>query len=637
MGAEPLLRVGGLTVRYPGGAGLEGVELGLHAGEALAVVGASGSGKSTLAAALLGLFEPPAELAGGRVELAGRELTRLPRAELDRVRGREIGLVFQEPLGALNPVLTIGAQVAEGLRLHAGLDRRAARAAAVRALGEVGLPDPEGAAASFPHQLSGGMRQRALVAIALAPRPRVLVADEPLTALDATVREDLLARFERERRERGMALVLVSHDLAAVARTADRVLVLERGRAVECRAPEELFADPRHPATRALVAAAELGAPGPGPVSNGGVGRAAGEVPVIASDRAGDRAESLREERARPLELVRPIPEPQLELVDLAVAHAPRRTLLGGARGRRTVQAVRGVSLGIGAGEVVGLVGESGCGKSSLARAVAGLLPFSGDVLLHDRAGTRRLGSKRNAGGPTAARRGPAVGLVFQDPQQSLNPRHRVERIVGEALLVHGLASREAIAARVGDWLERVGLERSAAARYPHAFSGGERQRIALARALAIEPCVLVLDEPTSSLDAPLRAGVLALVRSLASELGLSVLLISHDLRAVRATADRVAVMYLGRLVEVGSTARVLGRGVHPYTRALLAADAGRLGPEVLLRGEPPSPLAPPSGCAFHPRCPLAASAGVRCAENEPPEVEDHGHRARCHLVEVKE
>jgi oligopeptide/dipeptide ABC transporter ATP-binding protein len=577
-----LIEVRGLAVRFGERLALAGVDLDLAAGETLALVGASGSGKSTLALALLGLVEPPGRVERGGVRFQGRELFALARAELDRVRGAEIGFVFQEPQTALDPVLPIGEQVAEGLLAHRGLSRAEARRAAVAALAEVGLPDPEHAAQSFPHQLSGGMRQRALIATAVAPAPQVLVADEPTTALDPTVAQGILELFARLRRERGLALVLVSHDLGLVARVADRVLVLERGSIVEGGAPAQLFERAAHPATRALVAAA----------------------------RAAPAAEGLT--------LARGGRAPLLEVRELEVVHRGRPRFFGRARG---VPAVRGVSFEIARGEVLAVVGESGSGKSSLARAVAGLVPAS--------AGSVRLAEPRGARAGSGS--APRIGIVFQDPRASLNPRHRVERIVGEAPVAHGLARGADAGPRVARLLERVGLARDVARRWPHELSGGERQRVAIARALSIEPELLVLDEATSSLDAALRVEVLELLGTLVRELGLALLLVTHDFAAVRALADRVAVMYLGRVVELAPARALFSAPAHPYTRALLAAEAGGATRELLLPGEAPSPLAPPSGCAFHPRCPLAEA---RCREREPAEIASGEHRARCHLVE---
>jgi peptide/nickel transport system ATP-binding protein len=599
-GVAPLLEVRDLAVRYGERAVLDGVGFSLAGGETLAVVGASGSGKSTLALALLGLIEPPGRVERGQVRLEGRELLSLGRAEQDRLRGARIGIVFQEPLTALNPVLSIGEQVAEGLRQHAGLAAGEARRAAVAALADVALPDPERAAASFPHQLSGGMRQRALIAMAAAMGPRVLVADEPTSALDPTVAREVLELLSRLQRERGTALVLVSHDLGLVSRVADRALVLERGAVVEQGTPAELFERARHPATRALVDAARAA----GPIGAPPAGRGSG-LALQARPRA-----------------------PLLSVRDLSVVHRGRPRLF---RRAEHVPAVRGVSFEIARGEVLAVVGESGSGKSSLARAVVGLsAPSGGSVRLAGPGGLRSRDEVVRSERAVFARR---TAIVFQDPRSSLNPRHRVARIVGEPIAVHRLAPRDEVAARAERLLARVGLARELLARLPHELSGGERQRVAIARALAAEPELLVLDEATASLDAAVRAGVLVLVAELARELSLAVLCVTHDLHAVRALADRVAVMYCGRFVELGPAEDVLSRPVHPYTRALLAAATPEGPRGLLLPGEPPRPLDPPSGCAFHPRCPLAEA---RCREREPAEVASGGHSARCHLVEVE-
>ena len=461
-GSGALLSVHGLTISFGAddgdGAALEAVDLELGAGEVLGVVGASGSGKSTLALALLGMLDPPGRRRAGGVRFDGRELFESSRAELDRIRGGQIALVFQEPLTAFNPVWTVGEQIAEGLRLHAGLDGRAARGRAIEALAEVGLPDPGGVARRYPHQLSGGMRQRAMIAMAIAPRPRVLVADEPTTALDATLRGELLGLFGRLAREHGLTLVLVSHDLGAVAQVAERAVVLERGRVVEQGTVEELFERPQHAATRALVGAAVRLAPPPGPTPAG--------APVIGGEAA----------PARELELLRPERPPLLELAELEVVHPGRRRWL---RREADVDAVRGVSLRVGRGEVVALVGESGCGKSTLARCAVGLVePRGGAVVYHGPASEGPARQSLFALDPARRRALLArrVGIVFQDPVSSLNPRHRVLRIVGEAPRVHGLLAgpgqSRGADGREGDerarplverWLARVGLEPAAA------------------------------------------------------------------------------------------------------------------------------------------------------------------------------
>ena len=548
----PLLEVRGLSVRFGERVALEGADLELDAGETLALVGASGSGKSTLALALLGIVEPPGRVERGSVRLGGRELFALERAELDGLRGAEIGFVFQEPQTALDPVLTIGEQVAEGLRAHRGLSRAEAWRAAVAALAEVGLPDPERAARSFPHQLSGGMRQRALIAIAVAPAPRVLVADEPTTALDPTVAQGVLELFARLRRERGLALVLVSHDLGLVARVADRVLVLERGSIVERGAPAELFERAAHPATRALVAAARA-AP------------AAGGLALARSGRA-----------------------PLLEVRELEVVHRGRPRFFGRARG---VPAVRGVSFEVARGEVLAVVGESGSGKSSLARA-------------RGRPGRSERGPR--AAGRAAPRARPARRGAPRGSGSSSRTRARASTratgssaIVGEALAVHRLArgpSRSASAWR--------GCSSASAWRATWRSAGRTSSPAASASAWPSRarwrssPSSWCSTKPPRRSTRPCAPQVLDAARDAACASSAWRCSSSPTTSPPCAhLADRVAVMYLGRVVELGPRARAPRRpGPSLHARAARRRRGRRHAPAACSRGEAPAPLAPPAG-----------------------------------------
>ncbi len=520
MVSPPVLVARGLRVEGPGGVALvDDVGLSVAAGEVVAVVGGSGAGKTLTALALIGLVPPPARRTGGAVELDGAALPAGGEA-LRRVRGAGIALVPQDPAAALDPVRRVGEQVAETIRAHRPMSRAEARARAAAALAEVGVVRDD-----HPHRLSGGQRQRALIAMALAPGPRALVADEPTASLDAPVQVEVLALIDRRRREDGLAVVLVTHDLGAVARIADRVVVLDGGRVVEEGVAAEVLAAPRHPATAALVAA-------------------------VARRRAVPRPP-------------RPDGPPLVEARGVVRVHASRSG---------DVRALDGADLAVGEGEVVGLVGASGSGKTTLGRMMVRLdRPTEGVVAVEG----RDL-ADADAAGLRAARK--TVQIVFQDPYLSLDPRLSVGAAIAEPMRIHGLGGssraerRAAEAVRVPELLEAVGLAPSVASRRPATLSGGQRQRVALARALALEPRALVLDEPVSSLDPATGARVLALLEELRARRGLSYLLISHDLATVAAQADRVAVMDAGRIVESGPPARLLAAPGHPATRALARA-----------------------------------------------------------------
>lgn len=519
----PALAASRLRVEGPGGARLvDGVDLEIGAGEVLALVGASGSGKSLTALALIGLVPPPARAAGGTVALDGGA----PRAgpDLRGIRGVGVGLVPQDPAASLDPVRRVGDQVAETLRAHRAMGRREAAARARAALGEVGLDRDD-----HPHRLSGGQRRRALIAIALAPGPRVLVADEPTASLDAPVQSEVLELLDRRRRERGLAVLLISHDMGAVARLADRVAVMDRGRIVESGPASAVLRSPRHPATRALVDAAV-------------------------------RPRSPAPSRPEP-----PPGRPLLEARGLGRAFPSRR-------GRPGVRALEGVDLRVGEGEVVGVVGASGSGKTTLARLLVRLdAPTAGRALVGGVDVAQASGAEL-----VAVRR--TVQMVFQDPYISLDPRVRVGASIAEPMAIHGLGGpsraerRSHRRARVADLLAAVGLDPDTAARRPAELSGGQRQRVALARALSLEPRALVLDEPASALDAATAARMAGLLADLRAGRGLAYLLISHDLAAVAGLADRVAVMHEGRIVEEGPPGALMASPAHPATRRLVRA-----------------------------------------------------------------
>ncbi|MGS1011458.1 ABC transporter ATP-binding protein [Achromobacter anxifer] len=529
-----LLRIQNLTVDLPPGAdrphALKDLSLNISAGEIVCVVGESGSGKSLTAGAILGLLPQDVRASGGQVLWEGQDLLRLAPEALRRLRGKRIGMIFQEPMTALNPLRTIGDQIAEVFRTHTRLGRAEIRRRTLDLLESVRLPDPLRALDAYPHELSGGQRQRAMIAMALALEPALLIADEPTTALDVTTQAQILHLIHDLQRRKGTAVLFITHDFGVVAEIADRVAVMQRGVLVESGAAQQVLEHPRHPYTRALIAAVPPlapAAPRPG---------AQDDAPVIL------RAQG--------------------------VSKTYRKRGWFGRPGRET-RALDDVTLTLKEGGTLGIVGESGSGKSTLARALLGLAPpdaggitLAGEPLALKGAAARREHARR-------------VQMVFQDPYGSLNPRQRVGEIVARGPIVHGTPKREALA-RAQELFELVGLSPDAVRRYPHEFSGGQRQRIGLARALAMRPRVLIADEPVSALDVSVQAQVLALLARLREQLGLSILFITHDLRVAAQVCDDIAVMQNGRVVEAGACAQVFGQPAHPYTQALLAAVPGR-------------------------------------------------------------
>ena len=561
-----LLEVRRLRVAFGKGAdavrAVDGMDFTVEEGEAVGLVGASGCGKTVTALSLVGLLPPGMAHVDpdSSIRFRGQELVGLPPRRLRRYRGRQIAMVFQEPMTSLNPVHSVGSQVAEAVR--AGDRVRSRRQAWVRAmelLDEVGIPDPERRARDLPHQFSGGMRQRVGIAMALAPDPRLLVADEPTTALDVTIQSQILDLLESLLASREMALLLISHDLAVVARSCRRALVMDRGQVLEEGPVEDLFGAPRHPVTRALVAAV------PGSESGG---RVEGGARAGSGDgwEAPPHLTPILEAR----DLVKHFDGSRLSWLASRRVWGPRTPepeVVQPSEGGGTVRAVDGVSLALYPGRTLALVGESGAGKSTVARCLLRLVePDGGRVLFRGRdVGDMRSSQLR------AFRR--EVQLIFQDPFGSLNPRLTVGDALEEVLRVHGLAGdARGRARRVLDLLERVGLPDGYRSRLPHQLSGGERQRLGIARALAVRPRILICDEPVSSLDVHVRRRILDLLMDLQREMDLACLLIAHDLGVVAELADRVAVMYLGRVLEEGPVATVLGNPRHSYTRALLAA-----------------------------------------------------------------
>ncbi|KNB51816.1 dipeptide ABC transporter ATP-binding protein [Streptomyces caatingaensis] len=532
-----LVSVEGLSVSFPSAGGppvraVEDLSFALAPGGALGIVGESGSGKSTAAYALLGLHRGTGARVAGTVRVAGHDVTAADEAELRTVRGGVAAMVFQDPLSSLDPYQAVGDQIAEVYRVHhRGASRRAARERAVEVLDRVGIPDAARRARSRPHEFSGGQRQRALIAMAVACEPRLLVADEPTTALDVTVQAQILGLLRELREETGMGLVLVTHDLGVAAGNVDELLVMRGGRAVESGPVREVLRAPREPYTRDLLAA----------------------VPRV----------EVRREPSPSSSSLPSSPSVSAEGPALIEATGLRQEF---GRGRRSVTAVDGVSLTLRAGETVGVVGESGSGKTTLGRMLVRLLrPSGGELRYRGREigtlGERELRSFRSE-----------LQMVFQDPVSSLNPRRSVGESIADPLRAAGRTSEKEIVARVRDLLERVGLDPDAYHRYPHEFSGGQRQRVGIARALAPSPKVVVCDEPVSALDVTTQAQVVALLGELQRELGLALVFIAHDLAVVRQVSDRVVVMRGGRVLEHGPADAVYERPEHPYTRGLLEA-----------------------------------------------------------------
>ncbi|MDD2926597.1 ABC transporter ATP-binding protein [Rhodoferax sp.] len=556
MSAAPvLLDIQNLNVQFQGSHGnlhaVRGLNLQLHQGETLALVGESGCGKSTTALALLRLLSPLAQVQG-HIWLDGQDILSLPPLALQRLRGRDISMIFQEPMSSLNPVYSVGEQIAESLRLHQGLSVLAAHTRAIELLDLVRIAEPQRRVNDYPHQLSGGQRQRVMIAMAVACRPRLLVADEPTTALDVTIQAQILELLDSLRRELAMSLLLITHDLGLVSQRADRVAVMYGGEKVEEAPTEQLFTSPRHAYTRGLLGAS----------LHAGMERhyTEGHLPEIrkhVDDKRGERVFTLHTPPTQYNVTNDTPPEPLLQVDNLHTHY----TTSGGV-----VRAVDGVSFSIGAGETIGLVGESGCGKSTLSKTLLRLVePTSGRVLLQNTDLTQLHGSDLH---PWRRK----IQMVFQDPFGSLNPRRTVFDILDTVLKVHGLSSRKDRQARITTLLDRVGLPANCGNRYPHEFSGGQRQRIGIARALVVQPKLVILDEPVSALDVSIQAQILNLLVELKNDFKLSYLFISHDLSVVRYIADRVMVMNQGKVVESGTHQTIWQQPQHNYTRSLIAA-----------------------------------------------------------------
>jgi peptide/nickel transport system ATP-binding protein len=660
---RPLLEVTDLRISIPTEAGLieavRGVSFSMEARDTLGVVGESGSGKTMLALAAMGLV-PGAAKVSGSIRLDGRELLSCTPAQWRSIRGARVSMVFQDPMTALNPMYTVGWQVAECIRLHERVSRSAAWRRAANLLGDVGLPQPGQLARRYPHELSGGMRQRVVIAMAIANSPQLIIADEPTTALDVTVQALILDTLRTIREQTGAALLVISHDLGVLAEIAERIMVMYAGRGMEIGSARDVFADPRVPYTAGLLASLppvdrrmdRLAAiPGIPPTGIGyGAGCAfaprcplaaepcAADPPLLpvaaghlaACHFAGQPVALSQPEAGYRVAARAPAPQPGAAVLTVRDLTKNFRVRGSGFRSYATVQAVSGISLDLEPGRCLGLVGESGCGKSTVARLLMRLeQPTSGSIKLD---GTELTGLDDGALRPFRR----DMQMVFQDPYSSLNPRLSVGEIVGEPFTVHKMAGR---AVRVRELLAAVGLDPGAAVRFPSEFSGGQRQRIGIARALALEPRVMILDEPVSALDVSIQASILNLLRDLQRQRDLAYLFISHDLAVIRQVADEIAVMHLGLIVEQGPAEAVCGHPAHPYTTALLSAVPvpdplrTRARDRILLAGDLPSATSPPSGCRFRTRC---WKADERCAAQEPPLLQIAGsHRVACHYPEI--
>jgi peptide/nickel transport system ATP-binding protein len=650
---------------------VDGVTLHVDEGETLGVVGESGCGKTMTALSIMQLLPNGGRLAGS-IKLGGRELIDLKPEEMRRIRGDDIGMIFQDPLSSLNPTHTVGQQIAEAVLLHRAVSKKEALDRAVEVLDLVGMPRARERVDEYPHQFSGGMRQRVMIAMALACDPKLLIADEPTTALDVTIQKQILELIDDLRRRLGMAVIMVTHDLGVIAGRADRVAVMYAGKVVETTDTNALYANPRHPYTEALFhalpeksaetrerlysipgAPPDLVNPPKGcrfaPRCRYATDKCRAEGPDLTGETTahtyrcffpvGAKEKSV----AGHLTVVEPVVSVEEELVEeqsvggivLAAKDLVKEfPVTKGVIQRRvgTVSAVAGVSFDIRKGETLGLVGESGCGKTTIGRMLVGLdKPTSGAVLFGGKDLARSSGREYR-------RERRDIQYMFQDSYASLDPRMRAGSILREPLIVQGMGNRREQHAKVREMLGKVGLPPSWTERYPHEFSGGQRQRLGFARALLLDPQVIVADEPVSALDVSVQAQVLNMMRDLQRELGLTYLFISHDLSVVRYLSNHIGVMYLGKLVEIGTADEVYLRPAHPYTKGLIesaptadpATERAKVHAGII--GELPSAIHPPSGCRFRTRCPLAQEI---CSTVEP-ELKPYGvanHMAACHFA----
>jgi peptide/nickel transport system ATP-binding protein len=664
---SPVLEITGLhtQIRLRKGVvhAVDGIDLTVGAGECLGIVGESGCGKSMTALSIMRLLPSGGHIASGSIVLDGIDITALDEHRMEQIRGNVAGMVFQDPMTSLNPTMTIGDQIAESVRIHRNASRKEAMDRAVEVLGLVGMPRPAERVGNFPHQLSGGMRQRVMIAMALACEPKLLIADEPTTALDVTIQKQILELLDGLRERLGMAVILVTHDLGVIAGRADRVAVMYAGRVVETATTSELFANPRHRYTQALFEALPDQAgpamtrlyniPGMPPDLTApprGCRFAARcryvqdtcieQEPDIRTDGAARHEYrcwfplEASEEKMQRAAVTAAVPQALLASGEtlLRLDHLVKNySVTSGAVLQRKigdVSAVADVSFTVPKGTTFGLVGESGCGKTTIGRLIVGLEKATGGAITFGGADLARVPRKQRAD---------RVQLMFQDSYAAMDPRMRVGTILREPLVIQGKGSRGEQERQMNAILDEVGLPASAVERYPHEFSGGQRQRLGLARALILQPELIVADEPVSALDVSIQAQILNLMQDLQHERGLTYLFISHDLSVVRYMADVIGVMYLGKLVEVGPAEEVYSSPAHPYTKGLIdtvpVADPGaeRAKEHQGVRGELPSAIDPPSGCRFRTRCPLAEAI---CAEQEPPlqPFSAAGHQAACHF-----
>jgi peptide/nickel transport system ATP-binding protein len=644
--AGPVLEIEDLHVQFVTSHGtvraVEGVSYKVLPGEMVAIVGESGSGKSVSALTVMRLLPPnTSRVTKGSVRFQGRELLTLSDEEMRQIRGRDVAMIFQEPMTSLNPVLTIGLQIKEPLLIHLGMSEEQANARAIELLTLVGITDPASRLSQYPHQLSGGMRQRVMIAIGLACNPRLLIADEPTTALDVTIQAQILELMKDLSRRLGIAVIIITHNLGIVARYADRVNVMYAARIVESGSAGQVFGRPWHPYTRGLLGAVprldqpragrlatiegappNLLAPPEGCRFRPRCAYASDACQATPEERQGDHGHRIVCHRAEEIDTLAGAGRTRGHEAKAAstaadgkpvldIKHVKKFFEVGGGlfKAHKLVRAVNDVTIDVKPGETLGLVGESGCGKSTLGRLVLRLEDPTEGAILFEGADIARASKDELI----AIRK--KMQVIFQDPYSSLNPRMTVGQIIAEPMHVHKLKPKEQIEPRVAELLQLVGLYPYMALRYPHELSGGQRQRVGIARALAVEPRVIVCDEAVSALDVSIQGQVINLLEDLQQKLGLTYLFIAHDLAVVRHISTKVAVMYLGRIVEYAEADELFAHPQHPYTQALLAAapvpdpEIERSRPRTIIKGELPSPLNPPPGCVFNPRCPKVTDA----------------------------
>jgi peptide/nickel transport system ATP-binding protein len=671
--ANDLLKVSNLKTSFHTDAGIvravDGVDFTIRENETLGMVGESGCGKSVTSLSVMRLIESPGRIDEGSITFRGEELLTKSSSEMRKIRGNDISMIFQEPMTSLNPVHTIGDQISEALMLHQGLDRKAAFAKAIDMLKLVGIPAAEVRATEYPHLLSGGMRQRAMIAMALSCDPKLLIADEPTTALDVTIQAQILDLMRDLKGKTGSAVMLITHDLGVVAEMADNVVVLYAGEVVEYADVKTLFRDPKHPYTRALLESIPRltddrgrklfpitgSIPDPLHRPSGcrfhtrcrfAVEHCKTATPKLQQFEDGTQVRcfmydpetaGLFTEKKEPVRVVTeevppavtaardPSIKPLLSVKNLKKYFPVRGGIFRTITGH--VHAVDGVSFDIYPGETFGLVGESGCGKTTTGRAALRLIEPTEGTIEFD--GQSILGLSKREMRPLRR----DMQIIFQDPFASLNPRMTVGDTIGESFDIHGLASGSSRREQVAELMRLVGLEPDYMRRYPHQFSGGQRQRIGVARAIALNPKIVVCDEPVSALDVSIQAQIINLLEELQDRLDLSYLFVAHDLSVVKHISDRVAVMYLGEIVEIAETDELFAHPTHPYTEALLEAvpiaDPEYKKERYIVKGDVPNPAAPPKGCRFHTRCRFATDI---CRQETPPlEQKANGHLAACH------